>query len=190
MKYLFTAFLKKPLEDHVNKLPTPVIICRSDKRIGLVRARLMGAREATGNYYLFFNWQFTISIHNPVLFRRRFNIFGCSLWNYSWLARASLIPNKNESTHCCVSYYWYYQRWHVCAFAKLWTTSRRNVVESPLPMVWGFGKPNAGKFKLILNLKFYLFFISWLSYTLCVTNSLHNIFHNFSGKTWKYEYSV
>ena len=51
MKYLFTAFLKKPLEDHVNKLPTPVIICRSDKRIGLVRARLMGAREATGIIY-------------------------------------------------------------------------------------------------------------------------------------------
>jgi polypeptide N-acetylgalactosaminyltransferase len=44
--------LKKPLEDHVSVLATKVIVLRSEKRIGLVRARLMGAREATGIFLL------------------------------------------------------------------------------------------------------------------------------------------
>lgn len=42
------AYLGKPLEDHVKKLKVAVTIFRSTKRIGLVKARLMGANAATG----------------------------------------------------------------------------------------------------------------------------------------------
>lgn len=42
------AFLKEPLEDYVAKLKVPVKIYRSEKRTGLVRARLIGAKEAKG----------------------------------------------------------------------------------------------------------------------------------------------
>ncbi len=45
---LFVAFLRKPLEDYVASLPISVQILRSEKRTGLVRARLLGARKATG----------------------------------------------------------------------------------------------------------------------------------------------
>lgn len=48
------AYLKRLLEEHVEKLAVPVRVYRSEKRIGLVRARLMGANEATGNENLLF----------------------------------------------------------------------------------------------------------------------------------------
>lgn len=48
LAFFFLAFLKKPLEDHVAQLSILTKVLRSEKRIGLVRARLMGANEATG----------------------------------------------------------------------------------------------------------------------------------------------
>ena len=45
---IHTAFLGKPLEEHVSSLVVPVKILRAQKRGGLIRARLMGAEEATG----------------------------------------------------------------------------------------------------------------------------------------------
>ncbi|GFR15792.1 polypeptide N-acetylgalactosaminyltransferase 5 [Trichonephila clavata] len=42
------AFLKKPLDEYVSHLPVSVKIIRSFKRIGLIRARLLGANVARG----------------------------------------------------------------------------------------------------------------------------------------------
>ncbi|GFS51865.1 polypeptide N-acetylgalactosaminyltransferase 1 [Trichonephila clavipes] len=42
------AFLKKPLDEYVSRLPVSVKIIRSFKRIGLIRARLLGANVARG----------------------------------------------------------------------------------------------------------------------------------------------
>ena len=50
--FIFSAFLKEPLEDYVAKLKVPVKVYRSEKRTGLVRARLIGAKEATGKLFL------------------------------------------------------------------------------------------------------------------------------------------
>jgi len=47
------SFLKAPLEEHVSTLGLPVKILRSKERNGLVRARLMGAREAQGDVLTF-----------------------------------------------------------------------------------------------------------------------------------------
>lgn len=46
-------FLRKPLEEHVASLPVPTRILRSKTRIGLIRARLVGAREARGKVLTF-----------------------------------------------------------------------------------------------------------------------------------------
>lgn len=40
------SVLKRPLEDYIEMLPVPVKIIRAHKREGLIRARLIGAREA------------------------------------------------------------------------------------------------------------------------------------------------
>ena len=47
-----TDHLKKPLDDYVAKLPK-VSLLRSEERIGLIRARLMGYEEARGDVLLF-----------------------------------------------------------------------------------------------------------------------------------------
>ena len=47
---VIAAFLKKPLEDYVAELPVPVVVLRSKKRTGLVRARLLGAEKAVGKF--------------------------------------------------------------------------------------------------------------------------------------------
>jgi len=41
-------FLKTPLDEYVAKLPVPVKVLRNPVRVGLVEARLLGAREAKG----------------------------------------------------------------------------------------------------------------------------------------------
>ncbi|XP_021919477.1 polypeptide N-acetylgalactosaminyltransferase 1-like isoform X2 [Zootermopsis nevadensis] len=47
------AFLKEPLDQHVAMLPVPTRVLRTHERVGLVRARLLGAREARGQILTF-----------------------------------------------------------------------------------------------------------------------------------------
>jgi len=46
-------FLKKPLEDELQKLSVPAKVVRSKERVGLIKARLLGAREAAGEVLTF-----------------------------------------------------------------------------------------------------------------------------------------
>ncbi|XP_043275535.1 polypeptide N-acetylgalactosaminyltransferase 1 [Venturia canescens] len=46
-------FLKRPLDEYVEKLNVPTRVLRSDKRVGLVNARLIGAKEAIGQVLTF-----------------------------------------------------------------------------------------------------------------------------------------
>lgn len=45
--------MKKPLDDAVKDLPVKVKIIRSKERVGLIRARLMGAEEAEADVLTF-----------------------------------------------------------------------------------------------------------------------------------------
>ncbi|OQR75654.1 polypeptide N-acetylgalactosaminyltransferase 5-like [Tropilaelaps mercedesae] len=45
--------LGKPLEDYVASLPVPVLVLRTRKRSGLIRARLLGAQAVTGQVITF-----------------------------------------------------------------------------------------------------------------------------------------
>lgn len=47
------AFLKLPLDQYVLSLPVRTLILRSTQRIGLIKARLKGARIATGEVLTF-----------------------------------------------------------------------------------------------------------------------------------------
>jgi len=47
------AFLREPLDKYVAKLPVPTRVLRTQERVGLVRARLMGAQEAQGQVLTF-----------------------------------------------------------------------------------------------------------------------------------------
>ncbi|XP_050425178.1 polypeptide N-acetylgalactosaminyltransferase 3-like isoform X2 [Adelges cooleyi] len=47
------TFLGEELNEYVAKLPIPVHILRSENRIGLIKARLMGARKASGEVLVF-----------------------------------------------------------------------------------------------------------------------------------------
>ncbi|CAG2176067.1 unnamed protein product [Oppiella nova] len=49
----FFNFLGKQLEEYVSKLPVRVIVLRTGKRSGLIRARLIGAKEAKGQVITF-----------------------------------------------------------------------------------------------------------------------------------------
>lgn len=41
-------YLGRKLEDYVKTLPVPVYVLRTNKRSGLIRARLLGAEKVTG----------------------------------------------------------------------------------------------------------------------------------------------
>lgn len=45
--------LGRKLEDYVKKLPVPVYVLRTEKRSGLIRARLLGAKHVTGQVITF-----------------------------------------------------------------------------------------------------------------------------------------
>ncbi|XP_063227781.1 polypeptide N-acetylgalactosaminyltransferase 13-like [Bacillus rossius redtenbacheri] len=47
------VFLKEPLDRHVAGLPVPTRILRASRRIGLIKARLLGAEEAEGDVLTF-----------------------------------------------------------------------------------------------------------------------------------------
>lgn len=51
--YFVLEFLEKELYDYVAKLPVSTRVIRSSKRIGLIKARLMGARQAKGKILVF-----------------------------------------------------------------------------------------------------------------------------------------
>jgi len=49
----FRTFLGSPLDDYVKNLPIPTRVLRTIDRVGLIRARLLGARNATGTILTF-----------------------------------------------------------------------------------------------------------------------------------------
>lgn len=49
----FADFLKKALDDYIEELPVPVKLLRSPTRLGLIQARLLGAKEAQGEVLTF-----------------------------------------------------------------------------------------------------------------------------------------
>lgn len=69
------TFLQQPLEEHVSALPVPVKILRSKERHGLVKARLMGAKEAEGDVLTFLDahCETTIGWLEPLLARIKNN---------------------------------------------------------------------------------------------------------------------
>jgi glycosyltransferase involved in cell wall biosynthesis len=50
---IVAVFLRDPLDEYVAKIPVPTRVLRTQERVGLVRARLMGAQEAQGQVLTF-----------------------------------------------------------------------------------------------------------------------------------------
>jgi len=53
MKFYFLEHLKQDLEDYVTTLPVPTYVYRTEKRSGLIRARLLGAKHVKGQVITF-----------------------------------------------------------------------------------------------------------------------------------------
>jgi len=53
MKLYFLEHLKQDLEDYVTTLPVPTYVYRTEKRSGLIRARLLGAKHVKGQVITF-----------------------------------------------------------------------------------------------------------------------------------------
>lgn len=51
--YLLLEFLKNPLDDYVKTLSVPTRVLRSYERVGLIKARLLGAHDAKGEVLTF-----------------------------------------------------------------------------------------------------------------------------------------
>jgi len=51
--YLSLEFLKNPLDDYVKNLNVPTRVLRSNERIGLIKARILGANDAKGEVLTF-----------------------------------------------------------------------------------------------------------------------------------------
>lgn len=51
--YFFADFLKESLDEYVKTLTVPTRVLRSGTRVGLINARLIGAREAKGQVLTF-----------------------------------------------------------------------------------------------------------------------------------------
>lgn len=51
--YLLLEFLKNSLDDYVKTLSVPTRVLRSNERIGLIKARLLGAYDAKGEVLTF-----------------------------------------------------------------------------------------------------------------------------------------
>lgn len=51
--FLVPEFLKAPLDDYLSKLSVPTRVIRSHSRVGLIKARMLGAREAHGEILVF-----------------------------------------------------------------------------------------------------------------------------------------
>lgn len=66
-------FLSNELDDYVAKLSIPTRIIRSPKRIGLIKARLAGARQAKGKILVFLDAHCECTVGNCR--RQRFYTF-------------------------------------------------------------------------------------------------------------------
>lgn len=53
MEFYFLEHLKQDLEDYIATLPVPTYVYRTEKRSGLIRARLLGAKHVKGQVITF-----------------------------------------------------------------------------------------------------------------------------------------
>lgn len=88
--------VKRPLDDYVEMLPARIRILRSTQRIGLIRARLIGARHATVSIkrklikMLLFFRNYFIELNSG----KYFDISGCTFRMYARMVTADC------SSHC------------------------------------------------------------------------------------------
>lgn len=99
------VFLGNVLNDIWQKHSSiPIEIVRSNERIGLIRARLLGAKQARVIFQkqivLFF---FLIKIYLYFFIGNYFNVFRCSDRMHSWMVRAPFESNIRRSVDDCLS---------------------------------------------------------------------------------------